>query len=73
MKTYLLEFVVPGITVLNKSVVAGSVEVNGDNYDFLDEKGKVIISLPTKNVKIINITKSWNSYSRKRKTDDTNQ
>lgn len=71
MKTYVLEFIVPGITLVEKTIVAGSVNVVGDQYEFLDEKGNLIIGLPIKNVKIKTITKSWSSYTEKSKTDDT--
>ena len=71
MKKYVLEFIVPGITIVEKTIVAGSVNVVGDQYEFLDEKGKLIIGLPTKNVKIKSINKSWNSYTKENKTDDT--
>ena len=73
MKTYVLEFIVPGITVVNKTIVAGSVKVVGDQYEFLDEKGNLIIGLPIKNVKIKTITKSWSSYTKENKTEDTSQ
>ncbi len=63
---------VPGITVVNKTIVAGSVKVVGDQYEFLDEKGKLIIGLPIKNVKIKTITKSWRSYTDEKRTEDTN-
>jgi len=56
MKKYVLEFIVPGITVVNKTIVADSVKVVDDRYEFLDEKGKLIIGLPIKNVKIKTIT-----------------
>lgn len=62
---------VPGITIVEKTIVAGSVKVVDDQYEFLDEKGNLIIGLPIKNVKIKTITKSWSSYTEKRKTDDT--
>lgn len=73
MKTYVLEFIVPGITIVEKTIVAGSVKVVDDQYEFLDEKGDLIIGLPIKNVKIKTITKSWSSYTEKSKTDDTNK
>lgn len=73
MKTYVLEFIVPGITLVEKTIVAGSVKIVGDQYEFLDEKGDLIIGLPIKNVKIKTITKSWSSYTEKRKTDGTNK
>ena len=73
MKTYVLEFIVPGITIVEKTIVAGSVKVVDDQYEFLDEKGNLIIGLPIKNVKIKTITKSWSSYTEKSKTDDTNK
>ena len=73
MKTYVLEFIVPGITIVEKTIVAGSVKVVNDQYEFLDEKGNLIIGLPIKNVKIKTITKSWSSYTEKSKTDDTNK
>lgn len=56
MKKYVLEFIVPGITVVNKTIVADSLKVVDDRYEFLDEKGKLIIGLPIKNVKIKTIT-----------------
>jgi hypothetical protein len=73
VKSYVLEFIVPGITVVNKTIVAGSVKVVDDQYEFLDEKGNLIIGLPIKNVKIKNITKSWSSYTKENKTEDTSQ
>lgn len=73
MKTYVLEFIVPGITIVEKTIVAGSIKVVDDQYEFLDEKGNLIIGLPIKNVKIKTITKSWSSYTEKSKTDDTNK
>lgn len=72
MKTYVLEFVVPGITIVEKTIVAGSVKVVDDQYEFLDEKGNLIIGLPIKNVKIKTITKSWRSYTDEKRTEDTN-
>lgn len=72
MKTYVLEFVVPGITIVEKTIVAGSVKVVDDQYEFLDEKGNLIIGLPIKNVKIKTITKSWRSYTDEKRTEDMN-
>lgn len=70
MKTYVLEFIVPGITVVNKTIVAGSLKVVDDQYEFLDEKGNLIIGLPIKNVKIKTISKSWKNYTEKIKAED---
>lgn len=63
---------VPGITIVEKTIVAGSVKVVDDQYEFLDEKGNLIIGLPIKNVKIKTITKSWRSYTNEKRTEDTN-
>lgn len=63
---------VPGITIVEKTIVAGSVKVVDDQYEFLDEKGNLIIGLPIKNVKIKTITKSWRSYTDEKRTEDTN-